>query len=333
MTSQLDEKELYPPVSDYFMNQGYFVVSGSHKYDIVGTSEYGLLIEGQDMRVDIAAARWDADHQIQAVAVECKRVGQMSRSLGAGLWQATDYQVAFDKVFIATEVLGDAGNKTSVIKSLGVGHLGVDIARNACEVMVDSDFRNRNRFNESVWEKQVAPRLVMLLAFRDALGIPVRYGETFGGSGYIAKDMGGNVQYNCWFDKASRRSYFGINIEHINTFRRILKTTDWGQLQRQLKRLKTHRLMLTKDAVPGWRAAADTKLLGPVPCNEVKLTSLRKAIEDVINDRPRQWRPHLTISASLWTYDKALNRESSICKVNNAKEALSGVMSILTDLD
>lgn len=329
MTSVLGEKELYGPVSDYFLNQGYFVVSGCQKYSIMGTSEFGLRIERQDLRVDIAAARWHDAYQIEAIAVECKRLGTMGKSLGAGLWQATDYQVAFDRVFIATEALGDAGNKRSVIESLGIGHLSVDMTSKTCEVVFDSDFRNRQRFNESVWESQVAPRLVMFLSFRDALGIPVRYGETFGGSGYIAKDMGGNVQYNCWFDRASGKTYFGINVEHINSFRKILKAADWSQLRRQLKVLKTHRLTLTKDPVPGWRSPTDVKLLGPAPCCEVDIASLLKVIEEVIDEHPRQWRPHLTISAPLWTYHKGLSRETCISRVKEAKDELSGVMKIL----
>lgn len=330
MSQLLDEKELYAPVTDYFLNQGYFVVSGCQKHGIVGTSEFGLLIEGQDMRVDVTAGRWQDDYQIEAVAVECKRVGPMSRSLGAGLWQATDYQVAFDRVFIATEVLGNTGNKGTVIESLGIGHLGVDLSRKACAVMFQGDFRNRNRFDESAWQSQVAPRLVMFLAFRDALGIPVRYGETFGGGGYVAKDMGGNIQYNCWFDKASATSYFGINIEHINSFRKILKTADWSQLERQLRMLKTHRLMLTKDPVPGWRSPTDVQVLRPIPCNEVNVTSLRKAIAEVIEERPRQWRPHLTISAPLWIYDRGLSCETCVGRVKEAWDKLSGVMKILT---
>lgn len=328
MAQMLDEKELYKPVSDYFIKQGYFVVSGCRKDDIVGTSEFGLLIEGQGMRVDITAGRWHGD-QLEVIAVECKRVGTMSRSLGAGLWQATDYQVAFDKVFIATEAAGEAGNKRAVIKSLGIGHLSVDMARNTCKILLDSHLRNRDRFDESVWASQVAPRLVMFLAFRDTIGIPVRYGETFRGGGYIAKDMGGNIQYNCWFDKAKQRSYFGINIEHINSFRNILKTVDWHHLQRELKALRTHTLMLTKDPVPSWRASTDVKLVGPMPCHEVDVTELRMAIMNIIQEHPRRWRPHLTISAPLWVYDKNLSRESCVTRINSAKNELSEAMRLL----
>jgi hypothetical protein len=329
VSSKLDEKESYGPVSDYFLNQGYFVISGCEKHDIEDTSEFGLCIEGEDMRVDVAAARWGDTSQIETIAVECKRLDTMRRSLGVGLWQTTDYQVAFDKVFIATEASGEPGSKGTVIQSLGIGHICVDIETKQCRIVSNGDFRNKDRFDEAVWVSEVAPRFIMFLAFRDALGTPFRYGETFGGAGYIAQDMGGNVQYNCWVDTATGKSYFGVNIEHINSFRRILKAAGWSKLQRQLKMLETHRLTLTKDPVPGWRSATDVKLLGPMRCNEVNVVLLRKAIESVVREYPRRWRPHLTISAPLWTYDKTLPRETCIGRIKQAKEELSGVMKIL----
>lgn len=329
MSSQLDEKELYAPVSDFFMKQGYFVASGCNKPGIQGTSEFGVLIEGQDMRVDIAAARWDNVHQVESIAVECKRLGSMRRSLGAGLWQATDYQVAFDKVFIATEASGEAGNKRSVNESLGLGHISVDVNTRECQILLDGASRSKNRFDESVRTSQVAPRLVMFLAFRDALGTPLRYGETFGGGGYIAKDMGGNIQYNCWFDKSVGKSYFGINIEHINSFRKVLRVMDWTRFQHYLKELKAHRLTLTKDPVPRWRSPREVRLLGPISCHEVETLLLRKTIADVVADLPRQWRPHMTITAPLWIYDKTLSKETCVSKINAAKDELSELIGVL----
>lgn len=304
------------------------MISGSKKSGIEGTSEFGFVVNGQDMRADIVAARWHDQFQIEAIAVECKRLGTMVRSLGAGLWQAIDYQVAFDKVFIATEFSGEAGNKRSVIESLGIGHIGVNMDSGICQVILDGELRNGDRFNESVRSSQVTSRLAMFLAFRDALGTPVRYGETFAGGGYIAKNMGANIQYNCWIDSGSGKSYFGINIEHIDSFRKILRSTDWNELGRCLRELDGHSLTLVKDPVPAWRSPESKSLIGTISCCEVNIQSLQKSITEVVEDLPRHWRPHLTISAPLWKYNESLFREACVSKVNVAKNKLSRIMIV-----
>lgn len=305
------------------------MVSGSRKPGIAGASEFGFVVDGQDMRADIVAARWHDQHQIDAIAVECKRLGTMGRSLGAGLSQATDYQVAFDKVLIATEFSGEAGNKRSVIDSLGIGHIGVNLDSGTCQVIVDGQFRNVDRFDESVRASQVAPRLVMFLAFRDALGTPVRYGETFAGGGYIAKNVAADIQFNCWVDSGSRKSYFGINIERIDTFRKVLRSADWSQMERNLRELNGYSLTLVKDPVPAWRSRGSNNILGTMACCEVNAQSLREEIAQVVGDLPRRWRPHLTISAPLWKYNPSLSREACISEINSAKNKLSDVMSVL----
>lgn len=330
MSQALDEKELYPPVSAYFSDHGYLVISGSRKPGVEGTSEFGFVVDGQDMRADVVAAKWDDDHQVEAIAVECKRLGTMTRSLGAGLWQAVDYQTAFDKVYIATENSGKAGNKRSVIESLGIGHLSVDIDSKRCTVLLRSEFRNASRFNESVKSSQVMPRLALFLAFRDALGFPFRYGETFSGGGYIAKNVVEDIQYNSWYDADSGNGYFGINVERIDSFRKILVSADWRGFQRSLRTLKASRLTLVKDPVPAWRSPASAKVLGPMPCPDVDISALSEAISQVINERPRHWRPHMQIVVPIFHRGERLFRGEYTNRVLSAKNMLSDAMRALT---
>jgi len=330
MSQAAGEKELYPYVSAHFISQGYFVVSGCRKPGVEGTSEFGFVVDDQDMRADVVAARWDDAHQLETVAVECKRLGSMTRSLGAGLWQAIDYQVAFDRVFIATEDSGKTGNKRSVMESLGIGHLSVGIESKKCEVLSYGEFRNGDRFDELVRARQVVPRLALFLAFRDVFGLPLRYGETFAGGGYIAKNVAADIQYNSWFDANSGKSYFGINIEHIDSFRKILASADWGRFQRCLELLEGCNLTLVKDPVPAWRSPQSVRILGPVSCPDADVVLLTKAVSQVIEDRPRHWRPHLKIALPIWSRDERLFKEEYTSRVLSAKNKLSDVMGALT---
>jgi hypothetical protein len=326
-----DEKEFYPPVSNFFLEQDYFVMSGwATKPGIEGSSEFGFTIYGQPMRCDIAAARWDSKQGVEAVAVECKRLGSMNRSVGAGLWQAIDYQVAFDKVFIATETSGGMGHMSSVIHSLGIGHMTVDATSGTCQVKSDGEFRNVDRFDESVRRNQVTPRLAMFLAFRDTLGLPLRYGETFDGGGYVAKNVAIDIQYNAWADENTGDVYFGINIEHINSFRKLLKTVDWGEFQAYLRSLKGYDVSLVKDPVPKWRSKTSLSMIEDSASNKADADAIRAAIAEVVDDLPRRWRPHLSIYSRLCRSDEVLLKDEYLSRLKSSRDSLSGIMKVLT---
>lgn len=326
-----DEKDFYPHVSNFFLEQGYFVVSGwATKPGIEGSSEFGFTIYGQPMRCDIAAARWNSEQEVEAVAVECKRLGSMKKSVGAGLWQAIDYQVVFDKVFIATETAGGMGHMSSVIHSLGIGHIAVDATSGKCQVKSDGEFRNVDRFDESARRNQVTPRLAMFLAFRDILGIPLRYGETFDGGGYVAKNVAIDIQYNAWADKNTGDVYFGINIEHINSFRKLLKTMDWKEFQVCLRNLKGYDVSLVKDPVPKWRSNTSRNMMEHLASSKADADAIRRAIARVINDLPRRWRPHLSIYSRLWKGNETLLKDNCLSLVKSSRDSLSSIMKVLT---
>jgi len=331
MGSEPDEKDFYPHLSNFFLEQGYFVVSGcATKPGIEGSSEFGFTIYGQPMRCDIAAARWNSKHDVEAIAVECKRWGSMNRSVGAGLWQAVDYQVAFDKVFIATETSGEIGHMSSVIHSLGIGHIAVDATSGRCQVKADGEFRNLDRFDKSVRRDRVTPRLAMFLAFRDTLGIPLRYGETLDGGGYVAKNVAIDIQYNAWADRDTGDVYFGINIEHINSFRKLLTTMDWKEFQECLRNLKGYDVSLVKDPVPKWRSKTSKDMMEHSASSNADADVIRRAIARVINDLPRRWRPHLSIYSRLWKGSETLLKDDCLSRVKSSRNSLTSIMKVLT---
>jgi len=331
MSIESDEKDFYPHVSNFFLEQDYFVVSGwATKPGIEGSSEFGFTIYGQPMRCDIAAARWNSKQGVEAVAVECKRLGSMNRSVGAGLWQAIDYQVAFDKVFIATEASGRIRHMSSVIHSLGIGHMTVDATSGICQVKCDGEFRNVDRFDESVRRTQVIPRLAMFLAFRDILGFPLRYGETFDGGGYVAKNVGTDIQYNAWVNKNTGDMFFGINVEHIDSFRRLLKTMDWEEFCVCLRNLKGYDMSLVKDPVPKWRSKTSVNMIKDSASYKADVNVMKAALAAVVNDLPRRCRPHLSIYSRLCRGDEVLLKDDYLARLKSSRDCLSDIMQILT---
>lgn len=89
------ENALYKPLSDLFLNQGFFVISGADKKDkgIIGTSEFGLKINESIQTADIVAAKWTASGELYSIGVEAKLQDSARSSAGAALYQATDYQL------------------------------------------------------------------------------------------------------------------------------------------------------------------------------------------------------------------------------------------------
>ena len=222
-----------------------------------------------------------------------------------------------------------------MLDALGIDHIVVNLSSKRVNVRAAGRFRDMDRFDEGVKLTQVTPRLALFLAFTDVLGKPVRYGETFEGGGYIAKDMGDNVQLNAWSDKVTGHAYFGINIEHIATFRKILPAMNRREFETGLRKLGGYKLRLTKDRVPGRTGVQDINIVAPMPCpqiNETCLRRLRTGIEGIINDhsRPRRWRPHLAIFKPLWRSDKLLSQEMYLETIRAAREELSELLRVLT---
>ncbi|RLC70418.1 MAG: hypothetical protein DRI26_07180, partial [Chloroflexi bacterium] len=187
-----NEKALYGPVSEHFLEQGFFVFSGAkdakEKHQITGTSEFGVHLEGRDETVDVLAVKWAENGEIHSVAVECKLQQTVRTSAGAALQQATDYQLFFDEVYIATQQ-GQLGDKESVLRALGIGHIGVELSSGKVEITLPADFRNGDRFDLARNVEQVIPRAVLPLVFKEVFGLPLRYMDASRGGLWVAKDV------------------------------------------------------------------------------------------------------------------------------------------------
>jgi hypothetical protein len=224
------ENILYGPVSDHFLKRGFFVFSGARKSQIVGTSEFGFKLDGKNETVDVLAVRWTETGEVYSVAVECKLYENVRAGVGASLYQATDYQLFFDEVYVATQA-GQLADKESVLKILGIGHMSVDLKSQKVETTFPAGFRNADRFNPVQSMRQVVSRTVLPLVFVDVFGLPIRYMDASRGGLWVARDVVSNIQYNAGSHYDYNQAHFAINIEFIEDLRQVVRKVDKQKLE------------------------------------------------------------------------------------------------------
>jgi len=324
----IKENVLYGPVSDHFLERGFFVFSGAQKRQIVGTSEFGVKLDGKYETIDVLAVRWTETGEVHSVAVECKLYETARAGAGAGLHQATDYQLFFDEVYIATQA-GELADKESVLKTLELGHMSVDLKSQKVEVTFAANFRNTDRFNLVQSMRQVTPRAVLPLIFKDVFGLPLRYMEASHGGLWVARDVVSKVQYNAGGHYDWGKTHFAINIEFIEELRQILSKVDSGKLKSCLRALgKKHKVELGIDEM-----RTDRRLATPIRshADKVDVDRLLKEIEkgtQVPTGSRRRSKPHLAISTPLYNWDERLTREGYIARTREAIDRLTPLMEV-----
>lgn len=327
------ENILYGPISSHFIEQGFFVFSGARKQEqgVVGTSEFGVKLEGQNETIDVLAVRWSETGLVHSAAVECKLYDTPRKGAGASLHQATDYQLFFDEVYTATQA-GQLRDKESVLKALGLGHISVDLKSKKANVAFPAKFRNADRFDALQNAKQVIPRAVLPLIFKDVFGLPLRYMDASRGGLWVAKDVVSNIQYNAGGHCGYRKSYFAINIEFIEDLRQIVRKVDRARLRSRLQALgEQHMVELGIDEMRTDRRLS-TLVRGPAAGTDVNrlLSEIEKETHIPTGGR-RKSKPHLTISRQLYDWNEPLTREDYIARVKKARDGFTPLMEVLRD--
>jgi hypothetical protein len=274
---------------------------------------------------------WSQPSGIETVAVECKRVGSIRGSLNAALGQATDYQAYFHKVFIATEAGELHDDKRQILQILGLGHISVETVKDQAKFsLLPPDFPSP-RFSKALHDQLVAPRLVLLLAFRDAFGgIPggLGYGGTRDGGAWFAQSLVAHLQWNAWWDEGRGMAYCGVNAERKADIARIVERLKLESFAEILEKLPPEfRIRVTKDPVPGRSSVPDQNIIRPTEARSVDLSELLLRLKEVLPDR--RWRPHISIYTRAWDSSERLDRWGYVERLRQTKERLGGVMSEL----
>jgi len=299
-------------------------------------SEFGVLLpqEAEWRYVDLVGAKWGqgilwSQAFLETAAVECKRARTVRASINAALGQATDYQLCFHKVFVATEDGKVPADKRELMKLLGIGHIVVDTVKDKATFSYQPTITWR--FNMAAFER-LAPRFVTALAFqeafRDIAGDPRHGGQREGGI-WLAKAVRENLQWNCWWDEAKRTTYCGINIERKSDIRTVSTSVPTEALQSALGKLPSeYRVKVTMDPVPGRLGAQDRTMMRD-EARRINAQDLLVALRKIL--RRKKWRPHLSLYARAWADDEKLNRWEYSKRLQRIRGELSEVMTLFAD--
>jgi hypothetical protein len=244
MTTEQQEKALLPQLTALIERLDYEVFNAySSHFD--GRGEFGIQVpihgDQRARKVDLVAARWDAEDRLDALAIECKVA---TWAVYDGLGQAVQYQSLFDEVYVATPFeLGADGLARSTLVDLGLGNITVPTDQPAFVAVVPHSQRP-SRFEPHIKASYVTRRLALGLAFRRVAATPkVRFGfwnQSL--SVWYAEETNGHLQWNCGQEFMGHKnppylSYIGINLEHAEDIRRILANLSADQLQFALRQL------------------------------------------------------------------------------------------------
>lgn len=329
------EGHLLAPLTAFLEEMGYEVLSPySSHFD--GRGEFGIQValhsDPKPRRVDLVAARWDAEQRLRTVAVECKGA---TWAVYDGLGQAVQYQSLFDEVYIATPfALGADSIARSTLVDLGLGNITVPNDYPAF-VAVVPHYQRPSRFEPHHKSQYLTRRLALGLGFLEvAIAPKIRFGFwTQSLSVWYAEEVAGHLQWNCGqaflgqLDKPYS-SYIGINLEHAEDIRRILGNLSADQFQFALKQLPLG--YTAKVDHDPWPANPHRETLTPLLGNartaraEEILQLLRK------ENAPAGYKPHFWVG---WTEEdwQPANRAQYLEKLLEVRNSLAPVMEQLAE--
>jgi hypothetical protein len=145
----------------------------------VTVEEYPFSIDKKKgRRIDVAAAKWSRESNLEVAAVECKR-GQGWKSIENAIGQAVTYQTFFPFVYVATQTPEEGlGHMENVLRSLGLGYIHVGMkSRESGKARIVFRPEKSNIIEESRTMNQVLHPLGHLLVWKEYWGeVPIRYG-------------------------------------------------------------------------------------------------------------------------------------------------------------
>jgi len=178
--------------------------------------------------------------------------------------------------------------------------------------------------------RQVTPRAVLPLIFRDVFGLPLRYMEASHGGLWVAKDVVSKVQYNAGGHRDWGKTHFAINIEFIDDLRQIVKKVDKRKLKLCLRALgKKHIVELGIDEM-----RTDRRIATPIKSHAYRadvnrlLNEIEKGTRVPTGGR-RGAKPHLIISTPLYNWDEGLTRDDYIARMKEATDKLTPLMEVV----
>lgn len=312
--------------------------------------EFGVKFNGYCRQIDVAAFRWKNDEEIEAVAVECKCLSTSREGCKEALGQATDYQLFFPYVYIATqEDKLYYADEEWILTKLGLGRLMINEKGIVKEVTYPSNELFQQNFLEEYLASQVRDKAVLFLTFCELF--PDAYTmHYFGGMRkgelWVHNHPKDSVQFRVWCPAPSsdfKTTFFGINIESVYPIRNILKNMDVNYLssvfsalpsdvtvwlgERPTKKDKWGTVILDRERESSIPIEGSMFADGAIQACELT----PKQIEEEIVERSKKLNGyvHFIIDKKLWNLDETITRHECLKRMSEAKEVLNKPYQIL----
>lgn len=352
------EKELYPPIWDYFIRKGYteFCIGTNHE----GDGHFGVNFEPDENKEDKKNKGWIKpdilvfkieNGIIETIAVEAKP-GKGYQAAADALSQAIRYLPFFDKVYIATEKGHPVPHLNESLKRLGIGYIVVDKSEGKAEEIPDLSAENKGFKEDELFNKYVKPRILMRCAFQRIFPNP-KHGNENAGNDWLAinTDEHGEVQYNTHYKPEKNISgdiwrdiwheqgtgplcNFGINIGKKGTTRNIFHGLNAKSAAEEiwnlLKNLPDgYGITLTKAppnkrGIKGEPIAEFCKLVKNWDCQ--KVSEFINKIQAILNER--SVKPHLFVGRTIWRDPEPITEQELVKRMNETKSKLEPLMTL-----
>jgi len=276
MNQSICEDQLYSPVEKFFKNRGYFTVSAlSKKSGEVARSTFGVNVNGEMKKVDVAAFKWLDNHNIEAIAVECK-LGKTCRHAGSALYQATAYQVLFPKVYVASQAdLSELKHVESSLKQLGLGYI---LVKEEATMIFPS--AENARFSQIEFNRQLRNRIAVLLAFNAVFGEEMEFGNA-GNPEEIWVSNKRIQTCNMLMHLKENRAWMGLNIEKKEAVKRSLASLNTGDFHNLVSELDPEYSLVVRKFI-GKQRLGKTEIWKKLSASKSTLTQLESIRSSIL---------------------------------------------------
>lgn len=327
MIRDAGEERLYRPIETLFEKQEYRVVSDRKKVSPeVAHSGFGIKIDDEIKRIDVAAFKWLDDSNIEAIAVECK-LGARASDAGSALYQATAYQVLFPKVYVASEApRKELKHVESSLDQLGLGYIVVD-GEIATEIFPPA--RVNVRFAPRKFDRQSRSKIAAFLAFREVFQKDTQFGrdkETPDEVFLISK-----VFKSCNFllKTEDQGALMGLNLENKEPVKKFLSSVDIMDLHGLITNLGPEYHLVVKKFV-GKKIHGRTEKWIDEPVSNITLPGLE--------DFKSQIMKHLSGKDQCVDFQilrhvdlQSVSRGSIVREVENMKEEIEPLYNLIVE--
>ena len=301
--------EVKSSIERFFRDQGYYVPP----------REFNI-----GVKPDISAFKWEGDHEIRSIAVECKKTTRIHPLIETALTQAREYQLAFPYVYLAIPEIKEESREPliGILAPLRMGLLCVD-GEGEVKELREPGVSPRLRYSDFLFK--VRQRAVAILTYRevavDSEPFDLNVRNPLEVHCYLKKEAS-NFLLSNWPDGDY---YFGICIEQKDNVRKTLGKTTVEKLYQLVSALPEGYLI-------------DLTYVDTYRPREVSWSVIRtKASHFTKKDfewlleycKNKKWKVRLILHKKVWLKYEALSKNNHESIIRKTKDELTPLRQTL----